>query len=147
MTTFKRRYVLGKGKPSVMSLYDDDQIEDGGMRVNAVGIVDEHGKYKPFRWPFKPDDNRPEYQIILERIPKRRGHEKNKQSFWDRVDKCKHTNLSPVYLETVSCPTEYCSGSETHCLDCGAYIQKCGCGYNNGMYGGPLNRQKRRAKR
>jgi len=55
--------------------------------------------------------------------------------FWDKVIKCKHKNLNPNYYETIYCPTPYCSGHESHCDDCGVYISKCGCGFNNGMSG------------
>jgi hypothetical protein len=59
--------------------------------------------------------------------------------FWDKVEKCNHENLSDYY-KTVSCPTPYCYGYEYHCLDCGVYISKCGCGFNNGMSGWPQER-------
>lgn len=26
-----------------------------------------------------------------------------------------------------------CTGIEVRCKDCGIYINKCGCGYNNGL--------------
>jgi hypothetical protein len=55
--------------------------------------------------------------------------------FWKKVVACSHKNLAPDYLIMISCPTPYCSGEEIHCLDCGVYIQKCGCGYSNGMSG------------
>jgi len=55
--------------------------------------------------------------------------------FWKNVIKCQHKNLSPVYYEGIHCETPYCSGWETHCLDCGVFITKCGCGYNNSMSG------------
>ena len=64
-----------------------------------------------------------------------------KNKFWDRVYKCSHENLSPNYNPLVRCPTPYCSGSETHCLDCGVYTTKCGCGANDGMSGWPWKRQ------
>jgi len=60
-------------------------------------------------------------------------------NFWDKVEKCSHENLSD-YHETVLCPTPYCSGYENHCLDCGVYISKCGCGFNNGLSGWPQSR-------
>lgn len=62
--------------------------------------------------------------------------------FWDKVDKCKHDNLSPIYIENINCWTPYCEGTETHCLDCGVYIIKCGCGFCNGMSGWPEKRWK-----
>ncbi len=60
--------------------------------------------------------------------------------FWEKVDKCKHENLSSCYYEFIYCPTPYCGGRESHCLDCDVYITKCGCGYNNGMSGWPEER-------
>jgi len=60
---------------------------------------------------------------------------RKENKFWDKVLKCKHENLDPNYYEYIGCPTPYCSGSETHCLDCGVFISECGCGYNNGMSG------------
>jgi hypothetical protein len=60
--------------------------------------------------------------------------------FWDKVIKCKHEHLNPNYWEYIYCPTPYCSGHEVHCLDCGVFITKCGCGSNNGMSGWPERR-------
>jgi len=62
------------------------------------------------------------------------------EKFWERVNKCKHENLSPNYSVLVCCPTPYCSGEEVHCLDCGAYSTKCGCGYMNTISGWPYRR-------
>ena len=59
---------------------------------------------------------------------------------WKKVKKCKHTNLSPDYLGHIYCDTPYCEGSEYHCLDCGVFISKCGCGSNNGRSGWPNKR-------
>lgn len=58
-------------------------------------------------------------------------------TFWDKVHKCSHKNLSPDYLGHAYCSTPYCGGGmyETHCLDCGVFISKCDCGVNNGMSG------------
>jgi len=56
-------------------------------------------------------------------------------SFWDKVEKCDHSNISPNYYVGFSCDTPYCSGYECHCLDCGVYISECYCGYNRGMSG------------
>jgi len=64
------------------------------------------------------------------------------KDYWKKVSKCKHTNLSPDYLEDVYCDTPYCGGWEDHCLDCGVYITKCGCGFNNGMSGWPEKRHR-----
>ena len=66
---------------------------------------------------------------------------KELSKFWDKVLKCEHKNLDPNYYEHVSCGTPYCSGHETHCLDCGVYISECGCGFNNGMSGWPYRRR------
>ncbi len=66
--------------------------------------------------------------------------EKENQRFWDKVEACKHENLHPDYYEHIYCDTPYCGGKETHCLDCGVFINKCGCGYNNGMSGWPNKR-------
>ena len=52
--------------------------------------------------------------------------EKEMITFWDKVEKCEHKNLSPGYCEYVRCSTPYCRGDEFHCLDCGAYITECG---------------------
>lgn len=60
--------------------------------------------------------------------------------FWKKVTKCKHKNLSPDYCESVYCDTPYCGGYEVHCLDCGAYISKCGCGCCNDVSGWPQKR-------
>jgi hypothetical protein len=67
--------------------------------------------------------------------------------FWDKVEKCKHENISPDYCEPTSCWTPYCSGLESHCLDCGVFITKCGCGFNNGMSGWPNERWRKRDRR
>jgi len=55
--------------------------------------------------------------------------------FWDKVENCKHENLSPDYLKSCGCTIPYCNGYEVHCLDCGVYITKCGCGGQSGMSG------------
>ena len=55
--------------------------------------------------------------------------------FWDKVIKCNHDNISEDYFEIVYCPTPYCSGYEVHCLECGAFITKCDCGFCNGISG------------
>ena len=59
----------------------------------------------------------------------------SKETFWDKVDKCKHENFYPNYYVGLGCSTPYCSGYEVHCSDCGAYISQCGCNYNNGISG------------
>lgn len=68
-------------------------------------------------------------------------------TFWDRVEKCKHEDLSPDYSEFVACPTPYCSGSETHCLDCGVYISDCGCHSSSGLSGWSQKRWKTHRKK
>lgn len=57
--------------------------------------------------------------------------------FWDKVDKCKHNNISQNYCETIDCSNQdiSCFGVETHCLDCGVYIAECACGSESGMSG------------
>lgn len=72
---------------------------------------------------------------------------KKLEFFWDRVEGCKHENLHPNYYETIYCGTPYCSGMETHCLDCRVFITKCGCGFNNGMSGWPLKRWRNKEGR
>ena len=67
--------------------------------------------------------------------------------FWDKVHKCKHDNLSPNYLENIYCGTPYCSGYETHCLDCGVYISECQCGFENGLSGWPSKKYKAHDKK
>lgn len=63
--------------------------------------------------------------------------------FWDKVEKCNHKNISPNYLDGGQCETSYCEWSEDHCLDCGVYITKCGCGYCNRMDGWPWKKRKK----
>jgi len=67
----------------------------------------------------------------------------NTNKFWNKVNKCKHERLSPNYLVTLNCETPYCNGQEVHCLDCGVYISKCSCGYNNVMSGWSKKRYKK----
>ena len=64
--------------------------------------------------------------------------------FWKKVYQCDHKNLSANYNGGGRCSTPYCSISEDHCLDCGVYISKCGCGCNDGMGGWPMKRILRR---
>ncbi len=63
-----------------------------------------------------------------------------KQPFWNRVARCRHRNVSRDYLQVFTCGTPYCEGQETHCLDCGVFIGKCGCGNNDNMSGWSLAR-------
>ena len=67
--------------------------------------------------------------------------------FWDKVEKCKHENLSPTHFGGVFCGTPYCNAGEDHCLDCGVYITKCDCGYCNGMSGWPEKRWARKRRK
>lgn len=60
--------------------------------------------------------------------------------FWTRVLNCEHKHISPNYLELIACGTPYCSGTEYHCLDCGAYVTECGCHFLNGVSGWPRKR-------
>ena len=60
-------------------------------------------------------------------------------AFWQRVGTCDHANLSPDYYLTWPC-MEYCRGSESHCLDCGAYLSKCPCHCCDGASGWPERR-------
>lgn len=55
--------------------------------------------------------------------------------FWDRVEACEHKNFNPNYFEHVDCGTPYCSGDESHCLDCKVFITECKCGAQSGMSG------------
>ena len=64
--------------------------------------------------------------------------------FWDKVEKCEHSNLSESYYRHIYCGTPYCLGTEDHCLDCGVYISKCGCGCNNGMSGWSQKRWRKK---
>ena len=67
--------------------------------------------------------------------------------FHERVRKCNHKNLSEVYWVTFFCPTPYCSGHESFCLDCLAFISTCGCGFNNEISGWPRERRLRAERR
>ena len=66
---------------------------------------------------------------------------------WNKVEKCKHKNLSPNYLDPIYCGTPYCEGDEVHCLDCGVFISTCGCGSWNGTSGWPNKRWNKLYKR
>ena len=70
-----------------------------------------------------------------------------KESFWEKVEKCKHINLYPDYYQGFSCETEYCSAFEIHCSDCGVFITECDCGYCNGMSGWPESRWRKRRRK
>ena len=69
------------------------------------------------------------------------------RKFWNKVNKCKHKNISPIYYKVIFCGTPHCSGYEEHCLDCGVYISKCGCGYCNGLSGWSTLRWKKYFKK
>lgn len=60
--------------------------------------------------------------------------------FWKKVNRCKHKNLSDSYYISYRCGTPYCGADEIHCLDCGVYISRCGCGSENGLSGWPMSR-------
>lgn len=77
----------------------------------------------------------------------REGKGGRTMKFWEKASKCSHVNLSPVYLENIKCDTPFCGGSETHCLDCGVFIIKCGCGYCDGISGWPDSRYRKVFKR
>jgi len=66
-----------------------------------------------------------------------------KLSFWDKVEKCKHNNISGDYFVSIPCPTPYCYGHEVHCLDCGVYLTECKCGFLSGSSGWPYARWKK----
>lgn len=70
-----------------------------------------------------------------------------KSSFWEKVEKCNHENLYSDYYELVYCDNEYCSGSESHCADCGVFITTCQCGYCNGISGWPEKRWSKHHKK
>jgi len=59
---------------------------------------------------------------------------------WNKVVECKHDNIDTDYIDGGLCESPYCTWSEYRCLDCGAYISKCGCGYNNGISSWPHTR-------
>ena len=65
----------------------------------------------------------------------------SKETFIQRVTKCRHKNLSETYLKTWSCATPYCEAEESHCLDCGMFIIVCGCGCENGLSGWSYSRR------
>jgi len=69
----------------------------------------------------------------------------DESAFWEKASKCKHENLHEYYHAGGSCPTPHCGGwNEYHCMDCGAYISSCPCGFNNGISGWPHLRWKMR---
>lgn len=61
--------------------------------------------------------------------------------FWDRVEACEHKNLTN-YDVGIGCGTPMCSSGESHCRDCGVYIETCGCMSCNGLYGWSYMRRK-----
>jgi len=63
--------------------------------------------------------------------------------FWNKVELCKHKNLSPNYFGGAACGTPYCIIHETHCLDCGVYISNCGCRVNSGLDGWSWSRRSK----
>jgi hypothetical protein len=64
----------------------------------------------------------------------------NKEQY-EKMSKCAHKNLDPDYSVGFVCSTPYCTGSEEHCLDCGAYLSSCGCGYENGLSDKPRSEE------
>lgn len=62
--------------------------------------------------------------------------------FWIKVHNCNHKNITN-YSSLITCGTDYCSGDEIHCRDCGIYITTCQCGYNEGMSGWSNLRRRR----
>jgi hypothetical protein len=63
------------------------------------------------------------------------------QKFWDKVSNCKHEATDNYYIQ-FNCGTPYCTVTEYHCKHCGAYIQECGCGSNDGISGWSYKRWK-----
>jgi hypothetical protein len=64
-------------------------------------------------------------------------------TFWDKVAKCKHENLTD-HDAMISCGTPYCDyGYEYNCRDCGVFISDCACGFCNGMSGWSNARYRR----
>ena len=67
--------------------------------------------------------------------------------FYKKAEACLHENLSPNYDVWIWCGTPHCNGSEVHCLDCGAYISKCGCNCESGISGWSYARRRAHEKR
>lgn len=65
------------------------------------------------------------------------------ETFWDRVEKCGHKNLTDYNYFEGSCMTPYCGGiNQVHCADCGVYISDCACLSNSGYDGWPEIRRR-----
>jgi len=63
------------------------------------------------------------------------------KSFYDKVKKCKHNHLKDTgSIYPSSCD---CFGiSEVHCLDCGAWFNRCRCGRYNSIAGKSLMQRR-----
>lgn len=62
--------------------------------------------------------------------------------FKNKAQSCKHEHLSN-YHKTGKCATDFCWWEEHHCIECGAYVTTCGCGFNNGIDGWPSKRRNK----
>lgn len=63
--------------------------------------------------------------------------------FWTRAMKCSHKNFTSYYYR-FHCGTPFCSGIESHCKDCGAFIASCLCGEGSGVSGWSYRRWRKR---
>lgn len=54
--------------------------------------------------------------------------------FWDKAEKCEHTNFTDYYYGTGCGCSDFCIGFEERCSDCKVYIYECNCG-TTGMSG------------
>lgn len=66
--------------------------------------------------------------------------------FWKRVTRCKHSRISEDYFASVYCDVCH-EGRESHCLDCGVFIDECACGCAGGLSGWPIARHKIEARK
>lgn len=60
---------------------------------------------------------------------------------------CPHTKVYPDYCHTYKCDTPYCMVTETHCIECGYFIAKCGCHSNEGISGWSTNRWRKHERK
>ena len=65
----------------------------------------------------------------------------SKSSFRQKSSLCKHEHISTTYFRTGECATSGCYWTEVKCLDCGAYITKCDCGFYNSVDGWSCKRR------
>ena len=66
------------------------------------------------------------------------------ESFYKKVKECKHKRLRDNGVYPSSCD---CFGiSEYHCLDCGVWINKCGCERYNAVSGKSLMQRRDQVK-